>query len=163
LATGSPKGNSSATRGTVEQAARAIDALQHLHPHQMLFPRQLHPNPTVNPRTDLRDHFQRLTSAAWTPPAAADADTELEAKYTELRQHCSGLETLLQTYATVINDSPERTKPCASNKLSPSSRPLTRHRHSAVTKGGSEREHDLHGLTPLGWSNVDERHISSST
>jgi hypothetical protein len=54
--------------------------------------------------TDLRDHFQRLTAAARRSPGAASANDELEAKYRELRQHCVGLENLLQTYATVINE-----------------------------------------------------------
>lgn len=54
--------------------------------------------------TDLRDHFQRLAYAARTSPEAPNANDELEARYSELRQHCAGLEALLQTYATVINE-----------------------------------------------------------
>jgi hypothetical protein len=49
--------------------------------------------------TDLRDHFQRLATTARTSIRAPNANTELESKYAELRQHCAGLEALLQTYA----------------------------------------------------------------
>jgi hypothetical protein len=54
--------------------------------------------------TDLRDHFQRLAHAARTSPNTPSADDELETRYRELRRHCTGLEALLQTYATVINE-----------------------------------------------------------
>jgi len=54
--------------------------------------------------TDLRDHFQRLTETVRRSPAAPSANDELETKYRELRGHCTGLEVLLQTYATVINE-----------------------------------------------------------
>jgi hypothetical protein len=54
--------------------------------------------------TDLRDHFQRLATAARRSPGAPSANGELEIRCRELRQHCAGLEALLQTYATVINE-----------------------------------------------------------
>ncbi len=54
--------------------------------------------------TDLRDHFQRLVATARKSPAGTSANDGLKTKYKELRQHCAGLEALLQTYATVINE-----------------------------------------------------------
>ncbi len=54
--------------------------------------------------TDLRDHFQRLAAAARCQPGTSSAYAELQTKYRDLRQHCAGLEALLQTYATVINE-----------------------------------------------------------
>jgi hypothetical protein len=54
--------------------------------------------------TDLRDHFQRLAAVARRQPGTGSAYEELQTKYRELRLHCAGLETLLQTYATVINE-----------------------------------------------------------
>ncbi len=54
--------------------------------------------------TDLRDHFQRLAATARRSPVGASANDGLKSKYKELRQHCAGLEVLLQTYATVINE-----------------------------------------------------------
>lgn len=58
----------------------------------------------VQKHTDLRDHFQLVTAHTRRRPGASSANDELETKYGELRQHCAGLETLLQTYATVINE-----------------------------------------------------------
>src|SRR5262249_12843596 len=48
---------------TVEQAARAIGALERLHGHQLLFPRELHPNPTINPQTSKRPGQARESRA----------------------------------------------------------------------------------------------------
>jgi hypothetical protein len=58
--------------------------------------------------TDLRDHFQRLAVPA--RKAATEFDDNqnqldvLRRDHAELRAHCEGLEQLLQTYATVINE-----------------------------------------------------------
>jgi len=54
--------------------------------------------------TDLREHFQRLAATASRSRGTPSANNDLEFKYSQLRQHCAGLETLLQTYATVINE-----------------------------------------------------------
>jgi hypothetical protein len=53
--------------------------------------------------TDLREHFQRLAAASRSP-GTPSASNELESKYSQLRQHCVGLEALLQTYPVVINE-----------------------------------------------------------
>jgi hypothetical protein len=58
----------------------------------------------VQKHTDLRDHFQRLTITARRAPSEPSADSQMETKYRELRQHCAGLEALLQRYAMVINE-----------------------------------------------------------
>lgn len=58
--------------------------------------------------TDLRDHFQALAQAAGTTPSAArktiTTQDQLREERDRLRQHCAGLERLLQTYAVVINE-----------------------------------------------------------
>jgi hypothetical protein len=58
--------------------------------------------------TDLRDHFQALVRTAGpTPSAARLTNTEhhgLREERDRLRQHCVGLEQLVQTYAVVINE-----------------------------------------------------------
>lgn len=58
--------------------------------------------------TDLRDHFQRLTIHARQQAAAFrdnhDALHRLRNEHAQLKQHCNGLEELLRTYATVINE-----------------------------------------------------------
>lgn len=55
--------------------------------------------------TDLRIHFQRLAAASVrTAASASSPEEELEVKYRQLRQHCAGLEKLLHTYATIINE-----------------------------------------------------------
>jgi hypothetical protein len=56
--------------------------------------------------TDLRDHFQALARAAG-PSSTRRASTEpdrLREERDRLRQHCAGLEQLVQTYAVVINE-----------------------------------------------------------
>jgi hypothetical protein len=57
---------------------------------------------------DLRDHFQRLVVPA-RKAAAAFRETQdpaalLQREHKALKAHCKGLEQLLQTYATVINE-----------------------------------------------------------
>lgn len=58
--------------------------------------------------TDLRDHFQRLAVPARKAAAAfhdsQDPLTVLRKDHAALKAHCEGLEQLLQTYATVINE-----------------------------------------------------------
>jgi hypothetical protein len=58
--------------------------------------------------TDLRDHFQNLARAAGNTPAAfrktIDAHDQLKAELDRLRQHCDGVEQIVGTYATVINE-----------------------------------------------------------
>jgi len=58
--------------------------------------------------TDLRDHFQRLAvparKAAATFQENQDPFTVLQRDHAALKAHCNGLERLLQTYATVINE-----------------------------------------------------------
>jgi hypothetical protein len=58
--------------------------------------------------TDLRDHFQNLAKTAGNTPAAfrktLDAHNQLKAERDRLRQHCDGLEQIIQTYAKVINE-----------------------------------------------------------
>jgi hypothetical protein len=58
--------------------------------------------------TDLRDHFQRLAvparKAAATFHDSQDPLTVLQKDHAALKTHCEGLEQLLQTYATVINE-----------------------------------------------------------
>ncbi|HZN77945.1 MAG TPA: hypothetical protein VFC00_40560 [Micromonosporaceae bacterium] len=58
--------------------------------------------------TDLRDHFQALVRATGrTCGTAHQASTErdqLREEHDRLRQHCAGLEALVQTYAVVINE-----------------------------------------------------------
>jgi hypothetical protein len=58
--------------------------------------------------TDLRDHFQRLAVPARKAAAAfhdsQDPLTVLQKDHAALKAHCEGLEQLLQTYATVINE-----------------------------------------------------------
>ena len=57
---------------------------------------------------DLRDHFQQLARAAGNTPAAfrktIDVHDQLKAELDRLRQHCEGLEQIVSTYATVINE-----------------------------------------------------------
>ena len=52
--------------------------------------------------TDLRDHFQRLAATARQPPELQAPADDPQEKHDELREHCAGLEALLQTYANVI-------------------------------------------------------------
>ena len=58
--------------------------------------------------TDLRDHFQALVRANGRSPGATqrtDAERDqLREERDRLRQHCAGLEQLVQTYAAVINE-----------------------------------------------------------
>lgn len=58
--------------------------------------------------TALRDHFQRLAVPARKAAAAFHASqdplTVLQKDHAALKAHCDGLEHLLQTYATVINE-----------------------------------------------------------
>lgn len=58
--------------------------------------------------TDLRDHFQTLARTAQhpqdaAPPTSAGPDRIREER-DRLAQHCAGLEQLIKTYATVINE-----------------------------------------------------------
>jgi hypothetical protein len=58
--------------------------------------------------TDLRDHFQRLAAAASNTAEvsgkADDGQEALRAERDQLRQHCDGLEQIVHTYATIINE-----------------------------------------------------------
>lgn len=58
--------------------------------------------------TDLRDHFQRLAvparQAAATIHDEQDPYTMLRREHDVLKVHCDGIEQLLRTYATVINE-----------------------------------------------------------
>jgi hypothetical protein len=55
--------------------------------------------------TDLRDHFQALARTAnQATHRTGTSQDELRKERDQLRQHCAGLEQLLQTYATVINE-----------------------------------------------------------
>jgi hypothetical protein len=58
--------------------------------------------------TDLRDHFQVLARAAGradNPAHGTSTDQDrLREERDQLRQHCSGLEELIRTYAVVINE-----------------------------------------------------------
>jgi hypothetical protein len=58
--------------------------------------------------TDLRDHFQALVRAArrgrGTARRASTERDRLREERDQLRQHCVGLEHLVQTYAAVINE-----------------------------------------------------------
>lgn len=58
--------------------------------------------------TDLRDHFQQLTVHARQTAATIrdnhDPHTQLQREYTALKDHCAGLEQLLQNYARVLNE-----------------------------------------------------------
>jgi hypothetical protein len=58
--------------------------------------------------TDLRDHFQKLATTARDLSAAycksSDAHEELKGERDRLRQHCDGLEQIVHTYATIINE-----------------------------------------------------------
>jgi hypothetical protein len=58
--------------------------------------------------TDLRDHFQRLAVPARKAATAFrdshDPLTVLHEQHAALKAHCDGLEQLLETYATVINE-----------------------------------------------------------
>ena len=58
--------------------------------------------------TDLREHFQHLARAAKKTPArlreTLDAHDGLKAERDRLRQHCDGLEKIIQTYAEIINE-----------------------------------------------------------
>ena len=58
--------------------------------------------------TDLRDHFQKLARAANNTPVAfrktLEARDHLKVERDRLRQHCDGLEQIIQTYAMIINE-----------------------------------------------------------
>jgi hypothetical protein len=54
--------------------------------------------------TDLRDHFKAHARAAATTRRGEPDLQRLRAKHDQLRQHCAGLEQLLESYATVINE-----------------------------------------------------------
>ena len=58
--------------------------------------------------TDLRDHFQQLAVHARQTAAAVrdnhDPYSQLQHEHTTLKEHCVGLEQLLQNYARVINE-----------------------------------------------------------
>jgi hypothetical protein len=57
--------------------------------------------------TDLRDHFQRLAVPARQAAAAFHDEDELarlRRDHAKLKAHSDGLEQLLQTYATVVNE-----------------------------------------------------------
>jgi hypothetical protein len=57
--------------------------------------------------TDLRDHFQALARAAGAKRGAVRGTTteyRIREERDRLRRHCAGLEELLRTYATVINE-----------------------------------------------------------
>ena len=58
--------------------------------------------------TDLRDHFQQLAVHARRTAAAIRDDhdpyTQLQRDHATLKQHCAGLEQLLQNYARIINE-----------------------------------------------------------
>jgi hypothetical protein len=47
----------------IEPVARAINVLHRLHPYRMLFPRSLHPEPTLSVRTSRRPGQARDTQA----------------------------------------------------------------------------------------------------
>jgi chromosome segregation ATPase len=57
---------------------------------------------------DLRDHFQRLAAQQQRATAEFrenhDAVVRLQREHLELKKHCAGLEELIRTYATVINE-----------------------------------------------------------
>jgi hypothetical protein len=58
--------------------------------------------------TDLRDHFQQLAVQSRRTAAAIRDDhdpyTQLQRDHAALRNHCAGLEQLLQNYAQVLNE-----------------------------------------------------------
>ena len=67
---------------TIEPAARAIDVLHRLHPHPMLFPRYLHPQPSLSVRTSRRPGQARDTQAV---------RGDIDALITWINQYCAAV------------------------------------------------------------------------
>jgi len=66
----------------------------------------------------------------WSGPGPPSAYDDLESRYHELRRHCADLETLLQNYATVINELARENQALRGQHRSGKIMPLTRKNRS---------------------------------